>query len=121
MNHSISVKELHFENGQIITIEPEEIVLFVGPNNCGKTTALKNIYEGIAEKKASGPIIKQVVCDKFGEADDLEEFLSTHFQLRNNHQSYALFQGEVSKQQCASLWNRPNGFAGLRDAFFLFC
>lgn len=120
MNHSISVKELHFENGQKISLEPGEIVLFLGPNNCGKTTALRNIYEGIAEQKTSGPIIKEVFCNKEGSDKNLGEFLSKHFQLINDGPSYALFQGQVSKHQCSNLWNRPNGFAGLRNAFFCF-
>lgn len=44
------ISELTFNNGQLLTIEPNDIVLFVGPNNAGKTQALNDIYNKCSDR-----------------------------------------------------------------------
>jgi len=43
------ISELKFNNGDILPIAENDIVIFVGPNNVGKSQALKDIYEKCAQ------------------------------------------------------------------------
>ena len=38
MRLNAPIRELHFSDGQVMTLERDSIVVFVGPNNAGKTT-----------------------------------------------------------------------------------
>lgn len=38
------ISEITFNNGETLSIEPNDIVLFVGPNNAGKSQSLNDIY-----------------------------------------------------------------------------
>ena len=38
------ISEIKFNNGSSLKIEANDIILFVGPNNAGKTQALNDIY-----------------------------------------------------------------------------
>ncbi len=38
------VSKLVFNNGESIDVKQDDIVLFVGPNNAGKSQSLKDIY-----------------------------------------------------------------------------
>ena len=38
------IKELTFADGQTLELRNDSIVVFVGPNNAGKTTCLRDIY-----------------------------------------------------------------------------
>lgn len=45
------ISKLFLNNGKEIDISKNDIVIFVGPNNAGKSQTLKDIYE-ICEKKS---------------------------------------------------------------------
>ena len=45
------ISKLVFNNGLEISIKENDIVVFVGPNNAGKSQSLKDIYELCDSKK----------------------------------------------------------------------
>ena len=45
------ISRLKFNNGEILDIKQDDIVVFVGPNNAGKSQSLKDIYALSAEEK----------------------------------------------------------------------
>ena len=49
------ISKVAFNNGQSIDINKNDIVIFVGPNNVGKSQALKDIYALCKNKEA--PIV----------------------------------------------------------------
>ncbi|MCR5603888.1 MAG: hypothetical protein K6G27_09360, partial [Lachnospiraceae bacterium] len=44
------ISEITFNNGEILPIENNDIVLFVGPNNVGKSQSLNDIYTKCAQE-----------------------------------------------------------------------
>lgn len=58
------VSKLVFNNGEEIVINNNDIVIFVGPNNVGKSQALKDIYE-LCERKKSTTVIKNIEVVKY--------------------------------------------------------
>lgn len=47
------ISKVVFNNGQSIDINKNDIVIFVGPNNVGKSQSLKDIYELCESEKPS--------------------------------------------------------------------
>lgn len=53
------VSQLTFNNGQTIDIQKNDIVIFVGPNNAGKSQSLKDIYE-LAKDKVPTIVVSEI-------------------------------------------------------------
>ena len=47
------ISKIQFNDGQVLTIDKNSIVIFVGPNNAGKSQTLKDIYTLSEEKRPS--------------------------------------------------------------------
>lgn len=54
MRLNAPINELVFADGQRITLENDSIVVFVGPNNAGKTTCLHDIYSQLSGAPCCG-------------------------------------------------------------------
>ena len=73
----VYISQLRFNNDQTIEIKKNDIVVFVGPNNAGKSQALKDILE-IADKKDAGIVVKKILFVK-EPAERLIEYLRKSF------------------------------------------
>ena len=57
------ISQIQFNNGQNIDISENDIVVFVGPNNAGKSQALKDIY-ALSEHKVPSVVVSDVKITK---------------------------------------------------------
>ncbi|MBQ8620659.1 MAG: AAA family ATPase, partial [Clostridia bacterium] len=57
------ISQLQFNNGQTINVEKDDIVVFVGPNNAGKSQSLKDIY-ALAKEKTPTTVISDLKTTK---------------------------------------------------------
>lgn len=57
------ISQIEFNNGEKIDIAQNDIVVFVGPNNAGKSQSLKDIYV-LSEKKVPSVVISDVLIKK---------------------------------------------------------
>lgn len=64
---------LQFNNGQSVDISQDDIVIFVGPNNAGKSQSLRDIYSLCEDEKNTSTVISKVIITKSDEK--LEELL----------------------------------------------
>ncbi len=53
------ISKIVFNNGQTVDITQNDIILFVGPNNAGKSQSLDDIYR-LCERKPNGIVIRDV-------------------------------------------------------------
>jgi ABC-type branched-subunit amino acid transport system ATPase component len=79
MAFEFAVNELHFSDGSVITLSAHDIVVLVGPNNAGKSAALREIVTLVDSPNLSDPNCKvlkglgfQITKDKAA----LEAFLA---------------------------------------------
>ena len=54
------VTELKLNTGEIIQLNKNDIVVFVGPNNCGKSQSLKDIFLCCKDSGATGVVVKDI-------------------------------------------------------------
>ena len=90
------ISKITFNNSEYIELSPDDIVLFVGPNNAGKSQALRDIYS-ISGDKGKGIVIINAPIQKYTSPlkcvlDRLSYGTEAHGEKRytvlNNHYSY---------------------------------
>lgn len=58
------ISKLAFNNGEQLDITENDIVIFVGPNNAGKSQSLKDIYQ-LSSKKLPTIVISDIEIKKY--------------------------------------------------------
>lgn len=71
---SISFERITFSDGQSIDFEEDEIIVLVGPNNAGKSAALRELQETVA-KSGRKLVISDATLRKTGTAEILRQYL----------------------------------------------
>lgn len=96
-------KDVTFSDGTTLTFAEDEIVVFVGPNNAGKSATLKEM-EALVARKGAHTVIKSASFHQTGTKDDLKSYLEKNaqkikeqnefryaglgFDIRNKHLSF---------------------------------
>lgn len=85
------VESLIFNNGESININKDDIVVFVGPNNVGKSQSLKDIYACITNQKYK-KVIKDVSLTLQIQVND-EEFIKGYSTISTDPDTSYLYSG----------------------------
>ena len=75
----LSFETVTFSDGTELTLDENDIVVFVGPNNAGKSAALRELEAWVA-RSHSGLVIKAATLRKVGTQDDLRAYLDANAQ-----------------------------------------
>jgi len=122
MSARIWINQLEFSDGSIIDFEKNDIVVFVGPNNAGKSASLKESAGLLRSRnKTKNKVIKKVVTGREGTKEDLIGFLektSKKYYNQNNEEPY--YQGfgfNVYAPNAKSWWDNigTNGLGELTN------
>lgn len=112
------VSELKFNDGSTLPIAQNDIVLFVGPNNVGKSQALNDIYTKCGENKQT--IVVQEIKTIKSDGSLLELIMSvTDIKDNGNYINYNL-NGNVStysKDSGENLFRISHNYSNHRDLF----
>lgn len=76
---TISFESITFSDQQTISFNDDEIVVFVGPNNAGKSAALRGLQNWIAHSQIH-PVIKGAILKKTGNHDEFRAYLEKNSQ-----------------------------------------
>ena len=88
------ISEIELNNGDKISLKPNDIVIFVGPNNVGKSQALKDIF-ALSDKSQEGMIVKSISIQKYSASIvPLLQSLSTENNC-GNYSIYKIFGSDI--------------------------
>ena len=95
------IRKIKFNNGKEIEINKNDIVIFVGPNNVGKSQSLSDIYQ-LSNNKVPTIVISDIEVSKEGSLKELLEATSIKhnngrfisYSALNHNASYLADQGE---------------------------
>ena len=113
----VRVHSLLFSDGTTVSTNPSDVVVLVGPNNAGKSRALKEI-EDHASKSITGIVVKEVKFDYSGTVDELSSYIEDHSTI-DNAGRYPFYKGYRFSVMCRTLpqlWNNK-----LMDLTPFFC
>ena len=68
---SVTISNLSFSDGTSVSLDPCDIIVLVGPNNSGKSVALKEIQNLFAKKEAKTSVIFDITISQNGSIEDV--------------------------------------------------
>lgn len=115
VNVKIIVKNLEFSDGTKLDIGAADIVVFVGPNNAGKSAALREIEGAFVESPKK--VLKEVNLETFGTLSDMKSFINSvsRQEFSGNNINYVGFGFSISDQHLNIFW--PNNLTLLKPLF----
>jgi energy-coupling factor transporter ATP-binding protein EcfA2 len=121
MTIRIWISEIEFSDSSKIEFSRNDITVFVGPNNSGKSASLKESAALLHQKNNIGPVVKDITIAQSGEVKDLisliESISRKHF-TTNPGPSYQGFGYDIYGGLIDRYWsNYKNGLADLFPFF----
>lgn len=115
-NPEIFIKSLTFSDGTVLPLSHSDIVVFTGPNNVGKSQAIKDILDIYKDVHVAHNVIKKIESEFCGELD--YSYFGARFKFRYGRYQYSdlVFR---DFQDCSDAWRSKSfrrmgmGFAHL--------
>ncbi|WP_159288956.1 ATP-dependent nuclease [Methylosinus sporium] len=76
---TLSFETITFSDGTTLTLDADDIVVFVGPNNAGKSATLRELEAWVA-RSTGGVVVTSATLKKNGTVDDFRAFLEQNAQ-----------------------------------------
>ena len=86
----ITISKLKFNDGTSIDVFPQDIVVFVGPNNMGKSQSLRDIFNSISNDR--GSVVVNDIEVEYHNPNDLKRVLES-LSLTTPNGAYYLYRG----------------------------
>jgi hypothetical protein len=112
------------EGGSLVDVSDADVIVLVGPNNCGKTRTLQEIATRLAEQPGSVPspgnlvILDDIEIQQQLDAEELLNWLKTNrytFRAGRNLMIRVTPGGDLYESQVAGWWSNPPGIGGLQN------
>ncbi len=118
---SVHLTSASFSDGTKIEFGQNDIIVFVGPNNAGKSQALRDL-RGLADKKAFPAIVvKQIEFSLSGSDTDIERYITQQGKREPNGPNYNYhINGAQINSGWGYLWNNARNSGGLQNLTPLF-
>jgi len=102
----LSIASIQFSDGTTLSTEPGDIVVLVGPNNSGKTVALKNIESKIIARSNRGVVVKAVETSAQGSSESLVQWLEATSSVVTDSSGNVVYRGmgQALAERQASVW-----------------
>ncbi len=115
---TVTFESITFSDGTTISLESTEVVVLVGPNNAGKSAALRELEEHV-KSSSRGIVLTNVKSCRIGTEEGLFEYLKRHTHETNNSQNkmYVGYRFSLSPEHIANYWSRNDGIYDLSKFF----
>jgi energy-coupling factor transporter ATP-binding protein EcfA2 len=117
----IWLSKIEINDGTEIILEKNDIVVFVGPNNAGKSASLKEINLLLIANNKTGIIIKDIEIENEGTVDELITFMGGFSKIKygsNPRPHYEGYGYNIYEDNAKGAWsNYKNGLGQLHQIF----
>ena len=83
---SITFESITFSDGTVIDLEPTDVVVLVGPNNAGKSLALREL-ESYVGRSGDYKVVTSANMRQVGTPGTFKEFITKHTQIERRGDS----------------------------------
>ena len=117
---SVTFESITFSDGTMIELDPADVIVLVGPNNAGKSLALRELDEYMGGNSAT-TVLKSIEPRKTGTKEDFDAFVRKHTQIRSQGSSWNVsgyrFSLGMSSLNLKGYW--PDNITSFRSLFCL--
>lgn len=117
----IWISEIKFSDDTTLQFEKDDIVVFVGPNNAGKSASLKESAALLRTKTNKGKVLKDITIEKEGDETEFFSYLqssSTKHFIGNPHPNYQGIGYDIHELIAKKWWvNYKDGLSDLCSLF----
>lgn len=108
----LSIKEVVFNDGTVVNAAENDIFVIVGPNNVGKSAALRAVREKLENPGHVGRLISRITVNRTGNSSDFLDWIkSWALVLEHSNPEDPIFQAlghGLRKSDIESLWLHPS-------------
>ncbi|MFI3165927.1 MAG: AAA family ATPase [Bacillota bacterium] len=108
------ISELKFNDGTSLNLKSDDIVIFVGPNNSGKSQSIKDIRELLYSKLKHSVVVKSIKIKDIDKEDKLQKI--SQYTLSVDNGNYTKYEG-YNCSFISSQIGDMNGLNNSRDFF----
>ena len=112
----VAISQLTFSDGTEVAISPNDIVLVVGPNNAGKSAALRAIRDKLQNDSHKSPVLQNLLVQRTGTMADFTAWLLgwTVLQTESSPENpvYQALGHSLHHSQAQSEWQRGDSVLG---------
>ena len=120
MKLRVWIEKIKFSDNSELSFEPNQITVFVGPNNSGKSVTLKELDSLTQQKNREGIVVKNFKLRKEGQLEDLLEYLK-YFSIEefttNPEPTYKGYRYSLYKGNLKPHWERSDDLRDLHPVF----
>ena len=117
---SVTFESITFSDGTTIALDPTDVVVLVGPNNAGKSLALRELEDRVVEDP-EGIVVRGVRRLTAGTAEDFNNFVRSHARIRRRGSSWTIagyrFSVRISPEDLHGYW--PDAIQPFKQLFCL--
>lgn len=121
MKPKVWIEKIKFSDNSEVTFDSNQITVFVGPNNVGKSASLKELNILTRNNYKNGKIIKEFELKKNGDYDNVLNFIKQSSKEELNINStdpiYRGYQFSLPKSNITQFWNMNNQLSNLHPVF----
>jgi hypothetical protein len=117
----LHLDEARFNDGTVLRLGPDSVILLVGPNNAGKSQALRDIEQAL-RSGVRGTVITETSFHKDGQVEDLDEWIQQNGvveALSDGTRIYRRSGQKVEETSAEVIW-RELGGPGLKQMTGMF-
>lgn len=67
----LSLDEIRFVSGDVLSLSKDDIILVVGPNNVGKTELIRAISRKLKDSSVESPVVESLAFSRIGNVEDV--------------------------------------------------
>lgn len=110
----IWIDEIVFSDNSEIKLKKDDVLVIVGPNNCGKSATLRAIDNAFHFVKSESPVVKSVRLEREGDLNALYRWLKRHTTLLPNsigRLHYMGLKANVDARGVETHWKSESDFS----------
>jgi hypothetical protein len=123
MDPRLNVSSIQISDGTVLHFREDDIVVFVGPNNVGKSAALKAIKEKSEKPDSPSRVVNSVSLAKNGSADDLIHWLERNYKKLEgppDNPQYSGLGSGIHFLRAKGIWDRSTETLEELSRFFVY-
>ena len=114
---SLTFSSITFSDGTVINLDSTDVVVLVGPNNAGKSLALRELHNSVGNPNSNRSVVTAVARRRSGSLQEVIAYLASNSEVSHdqNGNRFRGYRYNILERDLKRAWSRDEGL--MRDVF----